>query len=92
MAVSPLIMVRFSKFEIWHAELFDPDMPDVSDVTRDVTRRRHARARTSLWQHPGDSYTQHDVWHWDTWVVATCVVKGYLLNRLVDLLHFWHAS
>ena len=37
MAVSPLIMVRFSKFNIWHAQLFDPDLLDVSDVTRDVT-------------------------------------------------------
>ena len=46
LAVSPLILVRFSKFEVWHAQHFDPDLPDISDVTRDVTgaRWRHARA------------------------------------------------
>ncbi len=41
MSVSPLIMVRFSKFEVWHAQHFDPDLQDVSDVTRDVTRARN---------------------------------------------------
>ena len=33
-------MVRFSKFEIWHAQLFDPNLFDVSDVTRNVTCAR----------------------------------------------------
>ncbi len=40
MAVSRLIMVRFSKFEIWHTLHFDPDLLDVSDITRDVRRAR----------------------------------------------------
>ncbi len=35
MAISPLITVRFSKFEIWHALDFDADLADVSDVTRE---------------------------------------------------------
>ena len=40
MAVSPLILVRFSKFEIWHAQHFGPDLEDVRDVMRDVMRAR----------------------------------------------------
>ncbi len=40
MAVSPSILVRFSKFEIWHAQHFDPNLLDVTDVTRDVMRAR----------------------------------------------------
>ena len=40
LAVSRLIMVRFEKFKIWHAQRSDADLTDVSDVTRDVTRAR----------------------------------------------------
>ncbi len=40
MAVSPLILVRFPKFKVWHAQHVDPDLPDVSDVMRDVMRAR----------------------------------------------------
>ena len=40
LAVSPLIMVRFEKFEILHTHDSDPDPLDVSDVTRDVTGAR----------------------------------------------------
>ncbi len=32
MAVSPLIMVRFSKFKIWHAQHFDPDLLDIINL------------------------------------------------------------
>ncbi len=42
MAISPLILVRFSKFEVWHAQHVDPNLRDVAcDVKR--TRWRHAR-------------------------------------------------
>ena len=48
MAVSRLIMVRFEKFKIWHAQHFNPDLPDVIDVTRDVTRARWRHARDDI--------------------------------------------
>ncbi len=53
MAVSPLIMVRFSKFEIWHTQDFDADLPNVpvtSGVMSLMQRRRqmHFYSLTSL--------------------------------------------
>ncbi len=42
MAVSPLIMVRFAKFKICHAQDFDADL---SDVTLTLHATRHARWR-----------------------------------------------
>ncbi len=42
MAASPLIMVRFSKFKIWHTQDSDADLPDVmmtSRVTCEMTSR-----------------------------------------------------
>ncbi len=33
-AVSPLILVRFSKFKVWHTQHSDPDLLDARDVTR----------------------------------------------------------
>ena len=46
LAISRLIMVRFEKFEIWHAQCFDADLWDVTMTTRATrrTRWRHARA------------------------------------------------
>ena len=38
MAVSPLIMVRFSKFKIWHPQGFGADLSDVT-VTSHATRQ-----------------------------------------------------
>ena len=52
MAVSPLIIVRFKKFKIWHAQYFDALLADVKmtsrvtsrgrgrDVTKDVTNQQ----------------------------------------------------
>ncbi len=34
MTVSPLIMVRFEKFEIWHTQGFDADLYDVTIMSR----------------------------------------------------------
>ena len=48
LAVSRLIMVRFSKFEIWYAQHFDPVQPDVSDVLRDAMRARWRHARDDM--------------------------------------------
>ena len=49
LAVSRLIMVRFEKFEIWHAQRFDADLGSVTITTRATrpARWRHARA----WRH-----------------------------------------
>ncbi len=60
MAVSPLIMVRFSKFKIWHAQHFDADLLRVRNIMSDVmcARSRHVR----------DDVTLCKVWphcHWD---------------------------
>ncbi len=41
MAVSPLIMVRFSKFKIWLTPNFDADLPDVT-VTSCMTSYTHS--------------------------------------------------
>ena len=45
MAVSPLIMVRFEKFEIVCTQGFDPDLADVKVMSRMTSflRWRHAR-------------------------------------------------
>ncbi len=43
LAISRLIMVRFSKFKIWHAQSSDANLPDVTMTSR-ATRWRHARA------------------------------------------------
>ncbi len=40
LAVSPLIMVRFEKFKIWHAQHFDANLLRVRDATCDVPRAR----------------------------------------------------
>ncbi len=68
LAVSPLIMVRFEKFEIWHAQHFDADLWDVT-MTTSATRRakwRHARAQNRLndwFAQPGN----HDVTNLPSW-------------------------
>ncbi len=38
MAISPLIMVRFSKFKIWHAQHLNADLLRVRDVMCDVIK------------------------------------------------------
>ena len=40
MDVSQLIMVRFSKFKIWHAQGSGANLTDINDVTRNATRAR----------------------------------------------------
>ncbi len=44
LAVSPLIMVRFSKFKLWHTQDSDPDLINVTETSRhacDVIHTRH---------------------------------------------------
>ncbi len=58
MAISPLIMVRFSKFKICHAQDFGADLSDVTITSRAMRRARwrHARAREwrHIWRHPSN--------------------------------------
>ena len=55
MIISPLIMVRFKKFKNWQQDS-DPDLLNVSDITRNVTRPRwrHARKWRHSWYHPSN--------------------------------------
>ena len=82
MAVSPLILVRFEKFKILHAQHSGADLPKVSMTSRATRRARWRHARvidlvTDLethdvitmqqWRH---ALVEDDVWHWDhpVWV------------------------
>ncbi len=82
LAVSPLIMVRFEKFKIWHAQGSDVDLSDVT-ITSRATREMTSRA----WRHSPklDLATSHG------WLSHN-VVRGYLLNRVVDYALFLQAN
>ncbi len=59
-AISSLLIVRFEKFKIWHAQCSDADLSDDTMTSR-ATRRarwRHARA----WRHYGNTPYQSDLW------------------------------
>ena len=59
MAVSPLILVRFEKFKIWHAQLFNANLLDVTAVARATTSR--ARRDCYNGDYP-ESYSELEVW------------------------------
>ncbi len=47
MAISPLIIVRFSKFKIWRAQRFGADQTDVTMTSRVTSRARWRHARVT---------------------------------------------
>ena len=89
MAVSPLIMVRFEKFEIWHTRLTEP-VPLVHDMmSRDVPRARTSRMRARTSSITSQTHQSHQSLNLN--LVATSLLWAYLGNRQVDFLHFLHA-
>ncbi len=84
LAVSRLIMVWFKKVKIWHAQAFKPDLLDINVVTRNITHERWCHARVAV---TGNS-SQFTFFN----LVAISLLWAYLSNRVVDFLHFLHAS
>ena len=95
LAVSPLILVRFEKFEIWHAQGSDADLSDVTVMSRATWCARWRRARDVIDLVTESKLATDDVWRWDHHglsLVVQWVAMCYLWNRLVDFTHFLQAD
>ena len=86
-------MVRFEKFEIWHAQGSDADLADVKMTT---CAWRHAMT-SRTWRHAMTSRAWHHAMIQATISLLPLVVKqllgrAYLWNRLVDFVHILQAN
>ncbi len=84
LAISRLIMVRFEKFKIWHAQDSGADLSDVVMTSRDATRDMTWRARLK-WRHYGSNH----------FLMSGCyggLLWAYLIKLWEDFAHFRQAN